>query len=309
MKPIIVIVGPTASGKTDLSIRIAKSLNGECINADSTQIFKGTDIATNKITLEEMDNIKHYLLSIKEVNETYSVAEFQKDARNFIDKIHKMNKIPIIVGGTGLYINALLMNYKFSGDDHIKDFSKKFDELDNIELWNILNNIDKIEANKIHPNNRYRVIRALEIIELNKNSKSNIIKNNKTFYYKNIIMIGLEPKREELYVRINNRVLDLVNRGLIQEIELAYKMCEYNESSQSLKCIGGPEIISYLKGKITYESAIEEMQKNNRHYARRQLTWFKNQFDCIKWYEFSYINFEETCNSILTYLKKVKRVD
>ncbi|AUB31463.1 tRNA (adenosine(37)-N6)-dimethylallyltransferase MiaA [Spiroplasma floricola] len=304
MNKIIVIVGPTASGKTDLSIKLAKKFNGECINSDSTQIFKGTDIATNKITEEEMQGIKHHLISIREVNEKYSVADFQKDAREKIDEILKKGKTPIIVGGTGLYVNAVLMNYNFANEDHIENFEKKYDNFSNQEIWKILNSKDNNEAQKIHPNNRNRVIRALEIIEINKGiEKTKIIKDNKKYFYNNLLFIGLFPQRDKLYSKINNRVFILSKKGLFKEIENAYKANNFNKKAQALKCIGGPEIIRYLEKEITYDECIELMQKNNRHYARRQLTWFRNQLENIKWFEHDYENYDQITDEIVDYIE------
>ncbi|AGR41039.1 tRNA (adenosine(37)-N6)-dimethylallyltransferase MiaA [Spiroplasma taiwanense] len=304
MQKIILIVGPTASGKTDLSIKIAKEFNGECINSDSTQIYKGTDIATNKINSDEMQGIKHHLLSIREVNETYSVADFQKEARGKIRDIISRNKNPIIVGGTGLYVNALIMDYNFTSKDHISNFNNKFLHLSNQELWDLLDKIDNLEAKKIHPNNRNRIIRALEINKLNDNIKSNIIKNNKNYIYDNLLIIGLIPNRSDLYNKINNRVLQLTDRGLFDEIRSAYIKNNFNKSAQALKCIGGPEIIKFIEKEIDYEQCIELMQKNNRHYARRQITWFKNQLKGVNWFEHDYSNFDDVCNEIIIFIKQ-----
>ncbi|QGS51859.1 tRNA (adenosine(37)-N6)-dimethylallyltransferase MiaA [Spiroplasma tabanidicola] len=301
---IIVIVGPTASGKTDLSIKLAKEFNGECINADATQIFCGTDIATNKITTEEMQGIKHHLLSTKKVNETYSVADFQKDGRKAIEKILKNNKTPIIIGGTGLYINALLRKYNFKSDDHIPGFNKKFDNLDNNQLWEILNQKDSISASQIHPNNRYRIIRALEIYELNGIKKSDLIVDNKEFYYDKILFIGINPDRSLLHSKINSRVLKLVDMGLFEEIEKAWIDNDKNKNAQALKCIGGPEIIGYLNKEYDYQTAISLMQRNNRRYARRQITWFKNQLKETNWFTHNYKNFELMCLDIVNFVKK-----
>ncbi|WP_342258402.1 tRNA (adenosine(37)-N6)-dimethylallyltransferase MiaA [Spiroplasma endosymbiont of Dioctria linearis] len=303
MNKIIVIVGPTASGKTDLSIKIAKEFNGECINADSTQIFKGTDIATNKITTQEMQGIKHHLLSIKEVNESYSVAEFQKHAREKIAKVLENEKTPILIGGTGLYINSVLMDYNFSSDDHIDNYAKKYDTKSNQEIWDFLNLKDSLEAKKIHMNNRYRLIRALELIELTGITKTKLTKDNKRYLYNNLLIIGISAKREELYSKINNRVLSLIEKGLFEEIQLAYKANNFDKRAQSLKCIGGPEIIKYFEKEIDYEKCIELMQQNNRHYARRQLTWFKNQLNNVKWFEHDYKNFEDISNEIIEYIR------
>ncbi|QEH61738.1 tRNA delta(2)-isopentenylpyrophosphate transferase [Spiroplasma chinense] len=305
MKKLVVIVGPTASGKTDLSIKIAKEFDGECINADSTQIFQGTDIATNKVTKEEMKGVKHHLLSTMKVNESYSVAQFQKEAREIIETIKEQNKLPIVVGGTGLYINALVMNYNFPTNTHTEGYITQFDDLSNEQLWEKLNQIDRRAAKIIHPNNRYRVIRALEIIELNGLNKSDIIKDNKTYFYDDLIIIGINPQRELLHNRINQRVLKLTDKGLFSEIEKAWLDNKKNEKAQALRCIGGPEIISYLKGEVDYETTISLMQRNNRRYARRQITWFKNQFEDVKWFTHDYDNFDKMCEDVLLYLKQV----
>ncbi|AHI53037.1 tRNA (adenosine(37)-N6)-dimethylallyltransferase MiaA [Spiroplasma culicicola] len=308
MKKIIVIVGPTASGKTDLSLKIAKLFNGECINADSTQIFKGTDIATNKIKTEEMQGVVHHLISIKEVNETYSVADYQTQARTIIDKILKQDKTPIVIGGTGLYINALIMNYNFLFENQtIVGFKEQFEELSNHQLWEQLNQIDTLAANEIHVNNRNKIIRALEIIEYSKSLKSDLNKNNKTLFYDNLIIIGIKPDREKLHQRINERVLQLTDRGLFDEIKKAYEDNNFNASAQALKCIGGPEIIQYLKQEIDYDQTIALMQRNNRRYARRQMTWFRNQYDNVHWFEHQYSDFEQMCDQVLEFLKtKIK---
>lgn len=302
MSKIVVIVGPTASGKTDLSVILAQKFNGECINADSTQIFQGTDIATNKISESEMQSIPHHLFSIKKVNESYSVADYQRDGRKIINEVLERGKLPIIVGGTGLFINALIMNYNFNSKEHIPDFENKYSNLDNQELWNVLEKIDKEAALSIHPNNRYRVLRALEIFEINGQVKSTIIKNNKHMFYDEVIIIGIEPDRKLLHKKIEDRVLKLVEKGLFEEIKKAWSDNNYNETSQALKCIGGPEILSYLKNEINYERCIELMQRNNRRYARRQLTWFKNQFEDVKWFNHDYQNFQVMTENVSNYI-------
>ncbi|AOG60325.1 tRNA dimethylallyltransferase [Spiroplasma helicoides] len=302
---IIVIVGPTASGKTELSIKLAQEFNGECINADSTQIFQGTDIATNKVTEEEKEGIVHHLLSTKKVNESYSVAEFQKEGREIIEDILKRNKTPIIVGGTGLYISALIMKYNFGSSDHIEGFAKQFDQLNNSQLWEKLNKSDPEQSKQIHPNNRYRIIRALEIQELYKTKKSDVILNNKEYYYNNLIIIGINPDRSALHEKINNRVLALTDRGLFKEIEKAWLDNDKNHEAQALRCIGGPEIIGYLKNEYDYDTTIALMQRNNRRYARRQITWFKNQYDNVQWFMHNYTNYKQIVNEIVNYVKNI----
>lgn len=303
-KKIIIIVGPTASGKTELSIKLAKAFNGEIINADSTQIFEGTDIATNKITKKEMLGIKHHLLSIKKIYESYSVADFQKDSRLIIDQILNKNKVPIVVGGTGLYISALLLKYSFIPYKHNVEFSDEYNHLNNQEIWNILNKKDSESAQKIHVNNRYRILRTLEIIKTSGQKKSKIIEHDKQFYYNedDFIIIGLNPNRNQLYERINARVLALVENGLFEEIKTAYYNCQ-KRITQALQCIGGKEIIMYENNEINYDECIDLMQKNNRHYARRQFTWFKNQLKTCIWFNYYFQNFQDICKEIEEFLR------
>ncbi|AXK51249.1 tRNA (adenosine(37)-N6)-dimethylallyltransferase MiaA [Spiroplasma alleghenense] len=304
--PIILIVGPTGSGKTDLSIKIAKKLKGECINADSTQIFSGTDIATNKITTEEMEGIKHHLLSTIPVNGNYSVAQFQNEGRKVINSLLKQSIIPIIVGGTGLYINALLKKYHFQEEKYGQLYHPDLDNYSNIELWKMLNDFDSEAASKIHENNRQRLLRANSVVFERKELKTDLIKDGGEKFFSNpLIIIGLNPNRQDLHESLNSRVNKLIQRGLFEEIKKAYKENDYNENAQALKCIGGKEIVKYLKREITYEQAILDMQTANRRYARKQITWFKHQLKDIQWFEYNLKDFQKTCNLVLEYLEKV----
>ncbi|WP_338970918.1 tRNA (adenosine(37)-N6)-dimethylallyltransferase MiaA [Spiroplasma endosymbiont of Labia minor] len=298
-KPFVVIVGPTASGKTDLSIELAKKFNGEIINADSTQIFKDLDIATNKITKKDMQEIPHYLLSTIDVTDSYSVAQFQQAAREYMHLIWSNNKLPIIVGGTGLYINALLKNYNFSKDYHIDGFLEMCDAKTNEELWNWLKEVDPDDASLIPLSNKKRIIRSLELYNITKQTKKERNAGNDTFFYDNFFIVGLNPMREELYAKINNRVLELVDKNLFNEIELAYIKNNKNRQAQALKAIGAPEIISYLNNEISYEQAIENMQASNRKYARRQMTWFRNQLSEINWYDFKFEDYNKIKEKII----------
>lgn len=301
-KPIIIVVGPTASGKTDLSIAIAKRFNGECINSDSTQIYEGTDIATNKITFDEMEGIAHHLLSVRTVTESYSVAEFQMDARKIIQEIMDDNKTPIIVGGTGLYVNALIKNYFFPKFTKDLGYQEQFNDIDNQTLWNKLNNSNPDWAASIHPNNRQRVLRTLEIAEQISEIPEAPSGDN-VFFYDNLIIVGLLPDRNMMYEKINARVLRLTEKGLFSEIESAWIANEYNASKPALRCIGGPEIISFLKNDMTYEEAIEKMQQHNRNYAKKQLTWWTKQLPETKWFEHTYDNFDEIVEKVLIYIE------
>ena len=204
---VIVITGPTAVGKTKLSIELAKHLNGEIINADSTQVFKGLDIATAKVTTEEKENIKHHLIDIKEINENYTVYDYQKDARKCIDELLKQNKTPILVGGTGLYIKAALYDYKFNEEGN----NENYENVETNQLYQMLKNIDP--NTNIHPNNRKRIIRAINYYNENKEALSEKEKTDKLLY--DTIFIGLATDREVLYDRINKRVDIMINRALL----------------------------------------------------------------------------------------------
>ncbi|WP_368486551.1 tRNA (adenosine(37)-N6)-dimethylallyltransferase MiaA [Spiroplasma sp. DGKH1] len=301
-KPIIVVVGPTASGKTDLSIILAKKINGECINADATQIFNGLDIATNKILPAEQDNIPHHLLSTIDLNADYSISDFQREGRKIINDIWSRNKIPIVVGGSGLYINALLKDYHFDSHQRDPHFAQQYQEYSNLGLWQLLQRIDPIEAERTHFNNRKRVLRALQYFQENKTLKSANDDAQNRWYYEPYI-IGLNPDKTELHQRIATRVDKLTARGLFAEVAAAYEYCHFDETKQSMKIIGCKEIIAYLKGQITYHQAIAQMVHANKIYAKKQLTWFRNQLPTTNWYDFYYQDFltitEQIINDLL----------
>ncbi|AHF57764.1 tRNA (adenosine(37)-N6)-dimethylallyltransferase MiaA [Spiroplasma eriocheiris] len=301
-KPIILIVGPTASGKTDLSIMLAKKINGECINADATQIFNGLDIATNKILPSEQENIPHHLLSTLDLNDNYSISDFQRAGRKIINEIWQRHKIPIVVGGSGLYINALLKDYHF--DDHQRDpqFAQQYEKYSNLALWKLLQSTDPEEAKRTHFNNRKRVLRALQYFQENKTLKS-VNDDAKDRWYYEPYIIGLNPVKTELHERITTRVAKLTARGLFAEVAAAYEYCHFDETKQSMKIIGCKEIIAYLKGEITYQQAIDQMVYANKIYAKKQLTWFRNQLPTTNWYTFSYQDFLIVANQIINDLE------
>jgi len=279
---VIVIVGATGIGKTKLSIELAKKINGEIINADSTQFYKGLDIATAKITEEEKENIPHHLFDIKEITEDYTVYDYQKDARKKIEEIIKRGKTPILVGGTGLYIKACLYDYKFNEENK----SDNFDDIETIELYERLLKIDS--ETKIHKNNRKRIVRALNYYNENGTSISDKEKTNKLLY--DAIFIGLTVDRNILYERINNRVDKMVELGLIEE---AKKIYETNiRTNAVLKPIGYKELFKYFENENSLEESLEEIKKKSRKYAKRQDTWNKNQFP-VNWIEVDFNNFDE----------------
>ncbi len=268
MQKVIVITGPTAVGKTKLSIEIAKRLHTDIINTDAYQVYRKMDIGTAKPTMREQNLVKHHFIDIIDPKDEFSVYDFQKKVRILINKMQKDNKIPLLVGGSGLYIDAVIKNYHF---DEEKRIDAKFDDISNETLYQMLVDLDKSAAEKIHPNNRKRLIRAIELAQspISKDSRS----QNKDFYY-DTLLIFLNDNRDALYERINQRVDQMISDGLIEEV----KAIQINHFSRTSKvAIGYKEIISYLNGDLTKEEAIALIKKNSRHYAKRQFTWFKNK--------------------------------
>lgn len=280
---IIVITGPTAVGKTKLSIELAKIYNGEIINADSTQIYKRLDIATAKITEQEKEGIIHHLIDIKDIDEDYTVYDYQKDCRKKIEEIHKKNKTPIIVGGTGLYINAVLYDYKFEEEKN----SNTYENYTTEELYQKLLNIDP--NTNIHKNNRKRIIRSLNYYNSN-NKPMSEKETNKNMLY-DALIIGLTTDRKNLYERINNRVDIMLKNGLEKEAKEIYNT---NIRSKAVMTpIGYKELFQYFDNKISKEEAIELIKKRSRNYAKRQYTWFNNKLD-VKWIDVNFNDFDKT---------------
>ena len=268
MQDIIVIVGPTGIGKTKLSIELAKKLDGEIINGDSVSIYKKLDIGSAKPTKEEQSGIIHHLIDIKDVNEDYTVFDYQKDARKKIDEIEKKGKRVIIVGGTGLYIKAALYDYKFTE-------GTTYNEYKDISNEEILSKIKEYNIEQLpEVNNRKRLVRLLNKLENNEE-----ITNNKDKLLYNIKVIGLTTDRKTLYERINKRVDNMIEQGLIEEVE---KISEkYNKFPTAMQGLGYKEVVEYLKENCTKEEMIEKIKKETRHYAKRQLTWFRKNKQTI----------------------------
>ena len=289
---IIVITGPTAVGKTKLSIELAKKYNAEIINADSVQVYKKIDVASAKVTEEEKESIVHHLLDIKEYDEDYTVYDYQIDARRVLDKLLKENKNVIIVGGTGLYIKALLYDYRFNKEEE----SHKYDELTNTELLEKIYNINP--NSNVDKNNNRRLIRELINLENNAENKTGDI-----LLYNDVYFIGLTTDRKVLYEKINDRVDIMINNGLLDEAKYFYKK---NKNAKSLKTvIGYKELFLYFDGKISFEESVDLIKKNSRHYAKRQYTWFNNKLN-IKWFNVNYDNFNKTINEVSNYIEKNK---
>lgn len=284
-KKVIVIVGPTAVGKTELSINIAKRINGAIISGDSMQVYKGMDVGTAKVTEEEMQGIPHYMIDIKEPHESFSVADFKQYVQTYIDQITLNGQIPIIVGGSGLYIQAALYNYNFAESRRDEAFTKKLEELidsKGIEpLYKRLMQIDPEQAKRIHPNNHRRVVRALEIYEITGKTMTELEAEQSHEALYDPIFIGLEMDRPLLYKRINDRVDRMLEDGLLEEVRDVYQ--KGLKDAQAMKAIGYKEFIPYFEGKQSLERSIELLKRNSRRFAKRQYTWFKNKLD-IDWY-------------------------
>lgn len=286
MKRVIVVVGPTASGKTKIAISLAKKYNLDVISGDSVAVYKRLDIGSAKPTKEEMDGVKHHLIDVLDPNCQFDVATFQHMAREIIDN----NELSLICGGTGLYIQSVLFNYEFKAQKRDDSYSHKFDNLSNEELYELLLKKDpNIDKEKLHPNNRKRVLRALEVMdELNESIHSFDKKKEALYDY---YIIYLKMDREKLYDRINKRVDKMIEDGLIEEVKSLYDDNIYPHA------IGYQELIPYFKGEISLDAAIEEIKKNTRHLAKRQETWFKNQMES-HFYEVDLNNINNTINEI-----------
>ena len=284
MKKVICIVGPTASGKTSLSINLAKEINGEIISCDSMQVYRDLNIGTAKVTKEEMQNIPHHLIDVCDIDKTFSAYDYKKLCYEKIEEIISRNKIPIIIGGTGLYMSAVIKDMDFKDEEIDFKYREELENIaktkGNIYLHNMLKEVDKISANEIHYNNVKRVIRALEMYKLN-NTKSkhmekekNKEKNNK--YDFKLFCIDID--KEMLFSNINKRVDQMISQGLEKEAKLVYTM-----GNQTCKqAIGYKEFFGYFEKNKTIEEVIEEIKLRTRQYTKRQLTWFK-KMDNIKY--------------------------
>ncbi|MBO8177009.1 MAG: tRNA (adenosine(37)-N6)-dimethylallyltransferase MiaA [Bacillus sp. (in: Bacteria)] len=283
---LVVLIGPTAVGKTKLSIELAKRFNGEIISGDSMQIYKGMDIGTAKITKEEMEGIPHHLIDIKEPTESFSVAEFQTLVRDKINEIHNRHHLPMIVGGTGLYIQAVIYDYQFAdspGDENFRNqLEERIKKEGNLSLYEELKRIDPESATSIHPNNVRRVIRALEIFHTTGKTMTEYIRNQQQELLYDVVIIGLTMEREKLYERINRRVDLMMEQGLLDEVKRLYDA--KIRDVQSIQAIGYKELYEYLDGRLSLEEAVEQLKQNSRRYAKRQLTWFRNKMD-VHWFD------------------------
>lgn len=291
MSKIILIVGPTGTGKTTLSIKLAKKYDAVILNADSTQVYTEPLIATAKIKEHEKENIEHYLFDVVSLNDDYTLYDYQKDGRRLLDRFISENKNVIIVGGSGLYVKALLYNYVLEDK---KEINIDFSEYSNEELKNKVLALDP--KSDIHVNNRQRLESFLKhYYETGKVIKKTDEINNKLY---NFISIGLKSDRETLYKMLDKRVDSMFNEGLLDEAERLYKMNLKNYTN----IIGYKELNEYFNGNISLDEAKELIKRNTRRYAKRQFTWFNNQMKDIKWFDVNYDNFYDTIKEVENYL-------
>ncbi|MCI8330866.1 MAG: tRNA (adenosine(37)-N6)-dimethylallyltransferase MiaA [Bacilli bacterium] len=287
---IVVILGPTGTGKTELSIALAKKMNAEIINADATQVYKEVNIGVAKITEEQKQGIPHHLMDIVSVKDNYTVMNYQKDGRAILDQKIKENKNIIIVGGTGLYIKALLYNYKFMPEEE----KKTYEGITNEELKKRADEI--YPQNEIHKNNRKRLERFLSHYDVTGEIIKTTKEKDEALY--EFTLIGLTAPREELYNHLNKRVEIMMCEGLCEEVKDLY----HKKLTKAENFIGYKEFTQYFKGEKNIMDCMEETKKNSRKYAKRQYTWFKNQFQNVKWFQVDYNHFNKTIKKVSDYL-------
>ena len=286
MKPkVVVIVGPTASGKTALSIELAKKINGEIISSDSMQIYKDMDIGTAKVTKEEMQGIKHYLVDFVSPDCRYTVSDFKKDSENAIKEILQKGKTPIVVGGTGLYVNSLIYGIEYQDMKFDEEYRKELMELAESEdglkkLYEEANKIDPEATKKISSNDKKRIVRILEIYKATGKNKTEqeILSRQKGVDY-DFKVFGIDMERSKLYERINLRVDIMLKQGL--ENEVKNLISKYSEFPTAMQGLGYKEVVEFFEGKISHEEMIEKIKQESRRYAKRQLTWFRKNKETI----------------------------
>ncbi len=292
---LLILVGPTAIGKTDLSIKIAEHFNAEIISGDSMQVYRGMDIGTGKITIDEMNGIPHHLIDIKDPDETFSVSDFQTMVANLVKDIESRGKVPFIVGGTGHYIKALIDGYKFNEEEKedIDKFTQYYEQFTTENLFKMLS--EMVQDVDIHPNNRQRIIRRLV--------KENITTTEKKAYTQeekyDTFIIGLTTQRSVIYDRINLRVEKMFLAGLENEVRGLYDKGMSKTASQA---IGYKEFLPYFKGEASISEVMERVQAHSRQYAKRQLTYFRNQLE-IHWYDIAQTNTDIIYNDIYQFLQ------
>lgn len=311
-KKLIILTGPTAVGKTALSLRLAKEIGGEIISADSIAVYKHFDIGSAKITKQEMQGIPHHLIDVMEPKDAFHVAQFKEYAEKAIKQIYQNNHIPIITGGTGFYIQAVLNDIDFTehgeDDSYRKQLEKIVLEKGNPYLHNMLNSIDPEAAKLIHENNVKRVIRALEFYHQTGTciSSHNEKESKKTSVYNSAYFV-LNCNRELLYKRIELRIDEMLERGLVDEVKSLVRDYHVAREDVSMQGLGYKEILEYLEGMCTYEEAIYKLKRDTRHFAKRQITWFRREPDVI-WVDKDKLTTEDEQLSFMLKVLKEKHI-
>lgn len=308
-EPLIILSGPTAVGKTKLSIELAKAVNGSIISADSAQVYRYMDIGSAKIKAEEMEGIKHYLIDVLDPSVAFDVVTFKKMAREAMDQILAEGKIPILVGGTGFYIQALLKDVCFEEEEGDRSYRQSLEELaeENPELlYARLKECDPLSAKSIHPNNHKRVIRALEFYHENGYpiSEHNARERKRSSPYRYAYFV-LTQDRKILYERIEKRVDQMMEEGLLEEVR-SLKERGYDASLVSMQALGYKQLLAYLDGEYSLEEAVYRIKRDTRHFAKRQLTWFRREEDVIFFDKGEFASEEEILNKMLKILKEEK---
>lgn len=294
MKNVIAIVGPTAVGKSEVSLYLAKIIGAEIISGDAFQFYKGMDIGTAKLTVKEQQDIPHHLLDIIEPECPFSVADYQRIVRKKIDELRDRDVCPLIVGGSGLYVQSVLYDYVFVGKQ--RD-SGRFRDMTAEQMAMLLERKNKTLAQKTHPNDKKRLKRSLEVAEARDNKQ---LKRGKKLYYDDAKIYALTMERKELYERINKRVDQMILKGLVDEARKFYERCP---DARSMQAIGYKEFFPYFEGQKELEDVVETIKKHSRHFAKRQLTWFRNKMDPI-WFDAKEMSAESIAEAIAEDIKK-----
>ena len=303
---IIAVAGPTASGKTALAVEIAKAVDGEIVSCDSMQIYKSLSIGTAKPDADEMQGIPHHMIDFVEPTQRYSVADFVDDARACIDDILTRGKVPVIAGGTGLYMDSVLNNICFADFDSDPDFREEMQRLAETEgndaVHKLLQKADPEAAQKIHPNNVRRVIRALEVCKVTGKTFTQVNQESVRDAVYDALIIGIDRDREKLYERINLRVDIMLEKGLLEEVKGLWEK-GVGADTTAMQAIGYKELVEFLDGRCSYDEAVEKIKMESRRYAKRQLTWFRRNSD-ILWFNADEAGFyEKVFEKCFTFLK------
>lgn len=295
MKPLVVVVGPTGVGKTRLSLALAHRYGGEIVSGDAMTFYRGMDIGTAKIPPSLREGIPHHLIDILDPSESFSVAEYQKRVREKIAEIRGRNALPLLVGGSGLYVQAVLFDYRFEGKKRDDAQTAALSSLSNEDLYAELARIDPAAAAANHPNNRIRILRLLELAESAGPERE---KNSRIPYYEDVRLIGLEAPRPRLYAQIDSRVGEMLDAGLVKEVRALY---DAGIRGQAVRAIGYRELYAHFDGEIPLEVAVARICQASRNYAKRQMTWFKNQMEPV-WFSSLPETFEGTVAAVEAYL-------